>query len=111
MDVGIIGGGRTGTATAGTLLSNLAELRPAMLDVREAFSGATGCNGYRIESNLWELFLKLAAILQSKKARNVTEFRMGILDKILAIPDPEGVTEECQIRKVKAVDVYFDAES
>ena len=36
---------------------------------------------------------------------------MGILDKMIAIADAEGVTEECQIRKVEAVDVYFNAES
>ena len=36
---------------------------------------------------------------------------MGILDKMIAIADAEGITEECQIRRVEAVDMYFDAAS
>ncbi|PUU74195.1 FAD dependent oxidoreductase-domain-containing protein [Tuber borchii] len=111
VDVVIIGSGITGTAAARTLLSNSPDLRVAMLDAREACSGATGRNGGHIKPNSWELFPKLVAIFGREKARKVTEFRMGILDKMIAIADAEGVTEECQIRKVEAVDVYFDAES
>ena len=111
VDVVIIGSGITGTAAARTLLSNSPELRVAMLDAREACSGATGRNGGHIKPSPWELFPNLSAILGREKARKVTEFRMGILDKMIAIADAEGVTEECQIRKVEAVDVYFDAES
>ena len=36
---------------------------------------------------------------------------MGILDKMIAIADAEGVTEECQIREVEVVDVHFNTES
>ena len=36
---------------------------------------------------------------------------MGILDKMIAIVDVEGVAKECRIRKVEAVDMHFDAES
>ncbi|PUU73949.1 hypothetical protein B9Z19DRAFT_1093978 [Tuber borchii] len=82
-----------------------------MLDAREVCSGAIGCKGGHIKPNSWELFPKLVAIFGRDKARKLTEFRMGILDKMIAIADAEGVTEECQIRKEEAVDVYFDAES
>ncbi|PUU75215.1 hypothetical protein B9Z19DRAFT_1154638 [Tuber borchii] len=77
VDVVVIGSGITGTAAARTLLSNSPGLRVAMLDARELI--ATG----------------LVAIFGREKARKVKEFRMGI---------PEGVTEECQIRKVEVVD-------
>ncbi|CUS11023.1 unnamed protein product [Tuber aestivum] len=110
-DVVIIGSGITGTAAARTLLSSSPDLRVAMLDAREACSGATGRNGGHIKPNPWEVFPGLAAALGKEKARKVTEFRMGVLDKMIAIADEEGVTAECQIRKVEAVDVYFDTES
>ncbi|PWW75437.1 nucleotide-binding domain-containing protein [Tuber magnatum] len=110
-DVVIIGSGITGAAAARTLLSSSPDLRVAMLDAREACSGATGRNGGHIKPNPWELFPGLAAVLGRGKARKVTEFRMGILDKMIAIADAEGATEECQIRKVEAVDVHFDTES
>ncbi|CAZ82247.1 unnamed protein product [Tuber melanosporum] len=110
-DVVIIGSGITGTAAARTLLSNSPDLRVAMLDAREACSGATGRNGGHIKPNPWELFPALAAVLGREKARKVTEFRRGILDKMIAVADAEGVTGECQIRKVEAADVHFDAES
>ncbi|PUU73967.1 hypothetical protein B9Z19DRAFT_1093990, partial [Tuber borchii] len=102
VDVVIIGSGITGNTAARTLLSNSSDLRVAMLDAREACSGETGRNGGHIKPNAWELFPKLAAIFAREKARKVTEFRMGILDKMIAIADAEGV---------EAVDVYFDTES
>ncbi|PUU76794.1 hypothetical protein B9Z19DRAFT_1087583 [Tuber borchii] len=74
----------------------------AMLDAREVCSGEIGRKGGHIKPNSGELFLKLVAIFGREKARKVTEFRMGILDKMIAIADAEGV---------EAVDVYFDAES
>jgi len=107
----IIGSGITGTAAARTLLANSPDLRVAMLDAREACSGATGRNGGHIKPNPWELFPGLTPTLGREKARKVTEFRMGILDTMIAVADAEGVTEECQIRKVEALDVHFDAES
>ena len=94
----IIGSGKTGTAAARTLLSNSPDLRVAMLDAREACSGATGRNGGHIKPNPWELIPNLAAIFGREKARKLTEFRMSILDnKTIEIADAEGVTEECQI--------------
>ena len=97
-DVVIIGSGKTGTAAARTLLSNSPDLRVAMLDAREACSGATGRNGGHIKPNPWELIPNLAAIFGREKARKLTEFRMSILDnKTIEIADAEGVTEECQI--------------
>ncbi|RPB03410.1 nucleotide-binding domain-containing protein [Choiromyces venosus 120613-1] len=110
-DVVIIGSGITGTAAARTLLSNSPDLRVAMLDARETCSGATGRNGGHIKPNPWELFPGLTKTLGRDKARKVTEFRMGILDKMIGIAEAEGVAEDCQIRRVEAVDVHLDAES
>ena len=81
-----------------------------MLDAWEACSDATGRNGGHIKANPWGLFQNLAIMFRREKAEKVTEFRMGILDKMIVIVDTEGVIEECQIRKVEAVDVHFDAE-
>ena len=78
VDVVIIGSGITSTAAARTLLSNSPELRVAMLDACEACLGATGRNGGHIKPDPWELFPRLAGILEREKARKVTEFRMGM---------------------------------
>ena len=50
-------------------------------------------------------------MFRREKAEKATEFRMGVLDKMIAITDAEGVAKESRYRKVEVVDVHFDAES
>ncbi|KAF7122045.1 hypothetical protein CNMCM5793_009600 [Aspergillus hiratsukae] len=113
-EVVIIGSGVTGTSIARTLLKSRKagkETKPrpgvVILEARDVCSGATGRNGGHILETAEE-FADLEASHGLEAARKAMRFRMAHLQEIIKTADEYGLTEECQVRKVQFLSVYFD---
>lgn len=111
VDIVVIGSGITGTAVAKTLLDGkLGGLRVAMLEARDACSGATGRNGGHIKESAYLEYGSLKKKLGKKVAMEVVRFRLAHLDALLAVAEAEGeeVVKESQIRRCETADVCFE---
>lgn len=118
VDVVIIGSGITGIAVAKTLLeppdgkAQGEPLRVAMLEAREACSGATGRNGGHIKESAYLEYGFLKKKYGKEVAMEVIRFRLAHLDALIAVAEAEGeeVVKESRIRRCETVDVCFEEE-
>lgn len=116
VDVVIIGSGITGTAVAKTLLllqqldDGTPSLRVAMLDARDACSGATGRNGGHIKESAYLEYAGLKKKYGKAVAMEVVRFRLAHLDALVAVAEAEGadVVRESRIRRCDTADVCFE---
>lgn len=49
--------------------------------------------------------------LGKEKAMEVTRFRNSQLRALMKVAEEEGLREECQIREVEGVDIFFDEDT
>lgn len=117
VDVVIIGSGITGTVIAKTLLEppdgdNYTPLRIAMLDARDACSGATGRNGGHINEGAYLEYESLKKKHGKDTAMEIIRFRLAHLDALLAVAEAEGeeVVKDSQIRRCETAYVCFEEE-
>lgn len=110
VDVVVLGSGITGTAVARTLMGGKHGLRVAMLEARDACSGATGRNGGHIKESAYLEYAALKKRLGKEVAMQVVRFRMKHLDALIAVAEAEGpdVLRESQIRRCETADVCFE---
>lgn len=111
VDVVVIGSGITGTAVAKTLLETApSSLRVAMLDAREACSGATGRNGGHIKESAYLEYGALKKKYGREVAEEVVRFRLAHLEVLVGVAEAEGeaVVEGCGIRRCGTADVCFE---
>lgn len=112
VDVVVIGSGITGIAVAKTLLDSKlgGRLRVAMLEARDACSGATGRNGGHIKESAYLEYGSLKKKFGKEVAMEVVRFRLAHLDALLAVAEAEGeeVVKESQIRRCETADVCFE---
>ncbi|KAJ0415431.1 FAD dependent oxidoreductase-domain-containing protein [Aspergillus carlsbadensis] len=117
-DVVIIGSGVTGTSIARTLLTSRklhsgspSPSRPAVaiLEARDACSGATGRNGGHILET-GQQFAELETAHGVDAARRMIKFRLAHLGEMLRVAEEYGLDTHSQARKVQFLSVHFHDE-
>ncbi|KXJ93395.1 FAD dependent oxidoreductase-domain-containing protein [Microdochium bolleyi] len=116
-DVVIIGSGMSGTSVAWHLLvgdGHTAQTpfkpRIAMLEARQACSGATGRNGGHIRPSSWEEYATAKRVTTKDEAIKITRLRANHTQAIIAAAaklSPEA-RRWSSARSVDSLDVFFD---
>ncbi|KAF4994616.1 hypothetical protein FGRMN_5661 [Fusarium graminum] len=113
VDVVIIGSGITGTSVAWHLLKNTTSpLRIAMLEARQACSGATGRNGGHIRPAPYEEYAQAKEIFSNREAAKITTLRVAHVEALIsaAAELPEDGFLAAEARVVDSIDAFFDDE-
>lgn len=122
-DIAIIGSGMSGLSIAWHLLmddDNTATTtkkapvpRIAILEARQACSGATGRNGGHIRPSSYEEYVDAKKVTTQDQAAKITRFRAAHVDSLLraAARLPTGQERKAaSVRPVDSLDVYFEEE-
>lgn len=122
-DIVIIGSGMSGTSIAWHLLmdnnnnnnnnSKTPLPRIAMLEARQACSGATGRNGGHIRPSSYEEYVDAKKITTQDQAAKITKFRADHVDALLRAASRLPTEQErkaASVRTVDSLDVYFEDE-
>ncbi|KAG8157260.1 hypothetical protein KVR01_012968 [Diaporthe batatas] len=118
-DVVIIGSGISGTSIAWHLLkgttssSKTPPLRIAMLEARQACSGATGRNGGHIRPSSYAEYAEYAGakqIVAREEAARITRLRSAHVEALISAADslPEQGRLAAEARVVDSIDAFFD---
>ncbi|EGO19425.1 hypothetical protein SERLADRAFT_453397 [Serpula lacrymans var. lacrymans S7.9] len=107
-DIVIIGSGITAASFARTLFGENDSLHVVMLEARDACSGATGRNGGHINPPLYHDYTTLKGDYGEDTAKMIMRFRLSHLAEMKRAAAEEHLTEECQIREVETIDVFYD---
>lgn len=113
VDVVIIGSGMTGTSIAHYLLKNSPQdqpLRIAMLEARQACSGATGRNGGHIRPSSYAEYDSAKRGVSKEEAAKITRLRSAHVNALISAAnelDDEG-REASEARVVDSIDAFFD---
>ncbi|PSN61192.1 hypothetical protein BS50DRAFT_681014 [Corynespora cassiicola Philippines] len=126
VDIVIIGSGMTGTSIASHLLKSsgagaaaaaaaaaaVPPLRIAMLDAREACSGATGRNGGHIRPSSYAEYANAKEVVSREEAEKITRLRSAHVQALIEAAGELG--EEGRVaaeaRVVDSVDAFFEEE-
>jgi glycine/D-amino acid oxidase-like deaminating enzyme len=112
-DVIIIGSGITGTSVAWHLLRNsTSPPRIAMLEARQACSGATGRNGGHIRPSPYAEYAAAKNIFSNKEAAKITSLRVAHVEALISAAGelPEDGYLAAEARSVDSIDAFFDHE-
>ncbi|KAK8091350.1 FAD dependent oxidoreductase [Apiospora phragmitis] len=121
-DIVIIGAGMSGTSIAWHLLmdnnntnknslsTNKSLPRIAILEARQACSGATGRNGGHIRPSSYEEYADAKKVTTQDQAAKITRFRADHVDALLdaAARLPAPARRASSVRAVDSLDVYFE---
>ncbi|KAK7981310.1 DAO-domain-containing protein [Apiospora saccharicola] len=114
----IIGSGMSGTSIAWHLLmdsknSTKTPPRIAMVEARQACSGATGRNGGHIRPSSYEEYVDAKKVTTQEQAAKITKFRADHVDALLYAAGRLPTEQErkaASVRAVDSLDVYFEEE-
>ena len=121
VDVVIIGSGMTGTSIASHLLKSsgvgaaaaaVPPLRIAMLDAREACSGATGRNGGHIRPSSYAEYANAKEVGSREEAEKITRLRSAHVQALIEAAGELGEEGQgaAEARVVDSVDAFFEEE-
>lgn len=114
-DVVIIGSGISGTSVAWHLLMNNTGTAPrvAMLEARQACSGATGRNGGHIRPAPWSDYAEAKGRLNDSEVLKIARLRIAHVDALIGAADmlPEEGRAAAEARRVDSIDAYFEEET
>ncbi|KAK8079376.1 DAO-domain-containing protein [Apiospora hydei] len=105
----------SGTSIAWHLLmeSNATKVpRIAILEARQACSGATGRNGGHIRPSSYEEYVDAKQVTTQDQAAKITKFRANHVDALLGAAGrlPAQERRAASVRPVDSLDVYFEEE-
>ncbi|KAK7998449.1 ADP-ribosylation factor GTPase-activating protein GCS1 [Apiospora arundinis] len=115
-DVVIIGSGVAGTSVAWHLLmehkNNSTTKMPkvAMLEARQACSGATGRNGGHIRPSTYEDYEVNKQFTTKEEAAKIAKLRVHHVDALIRAANklPEAARKASSVREVDSLDVFFE---
>lgn len=112
-DVVIIGSGISGTSIAWHLLkeaNGTTPLRIAMLEARQACSGATGRNGGHIRPSSYSEYAGAKEAVTQDEAARITRLRSAHVEALISAADslPEEGRLAAEARVVDSIDAFFD---
>jgi glycine/D-amino acid oxidase-like deaminating enzyme len=110
VSIAVIGSGMTGISTAYHLLQEQPDLSVTVLEARSLISGATGRNGGHCKEVPYVDYDELKALHGKDVAGKILRFRLAQLDALFDVAGklaPNVITES-MLRRVEAVDLYFD---
>ncbi|KAH0427997.1 FAD dependent oxidoreductase [Colletotrichum camelliae] len=111
-DVVIIGSGMSGTSIAWHLLKDNATkpLRVAMIEARQACSGATGRNGGHIRPSSYSEYAGAKQYVSQAEAAKITRLRSAHVDALISAANslPEEGRQAAEARVVDSIDAFFD---
>ncbi|KAJ0328453.1 hypothetical protein COL922a_013207 [Colletotrichum nupharicola] len=111
-DVVIIGSGMSGTSIAWHLLKDNATnpLRIAMIEARQACSGATGRNGGHIRPSSYSEYAGAKQSVSQAEAAKITRLRSAHVDALISAANslPEEGRIAAEARVVDSIDAFFD---
>lgn len=112
-DVVIIGSGISGTSIAWHLLkeaNKTSPLRIAMLEARQACSGATGRNGGHIRPSSYSEYAGAKEAVSQEEAAKITRIRSAHVEALISAANslPEEGKLAAEARVVDSIDAFFD---
>lgn len=112
-DVVIIGSGISGTSIAWHLLkqaNGTGPLKIAMLEARQACSGATGRNGGHIRPSSYSEYAGAKENVAQEEAAKITRLRSAHVEALISAADslPEDGRLAAEARVVDSIDAFFD---
>lgn len=112
-DVVIIGSGISGTSIAWHLLkeaNRTTPLRIAMLEARQACSGATGRNGGHIRPSSYSEYAGAKEAVTQDEAAKITRLRSAHVEALISAASslPEDGRQAAEARVVDSIDAFFD---
>lgn len=112
-DVVIIGSGISGTSIAWHLLkeaNRTTPLRIAMLEARQACSGATGRNGGHIRPSSYSEYAGAKEAVSQDEAAKITRMRSAHVEALISAANslPEDGRLGAEARVVDSIDAFFD---
>ncbi|KAL3302209.1 FAD dependent oxidoreductase [Colletotrichum asianum] len=111
-DVVIIGSGMSGTSIAWHLLKDNATnpLRIAMIEARQACSGATGRNGGHIRPSSYSEYAGAKQSVSQDEAAKITRLPSAHVDALISAANslPEEGHQAAEARVVDSIDAFFD---
>jgi glycine/D-amino acid oxidase-like deaminating enzyme len=110
VDVVIIGSGITGTSVARHLLKEQPDLRIAMVEAREACSGATGRNGGHIRPSAYEEYDRAKESQDAEEAAKIVHLRAAHVQALIEAADELDAVgrDAAEARTVDSIDAFFD---
>ncbi|KAM5343460.1 hypothetical protein ACJ41O_011997 [Fusarium nematophilum] len=114
-DVVIIGSGITGASIAWHLLMNATTPPPpriAMLEARQACSGATGRNGGHIRPSPYSEYADAKETLPKSEAAKITKLRAAHVEALISAAEelPDDGRFAAEARVVDSIDAFFDGD-
>ncbi|KAF6802622.1 hypothetical protein CMUS01_15304 [Colletotrichum musicola] len=114
-DIVIIGSGLTGTSVAWHLLKEHNGTRPlriAMVEARQACSGATGRNGGQIRPAPYLDHFSFKEDFSDEEAVKITKFQVAHVEALLSAANslPEEGRQAAEARTVDSIDAFFNEE-
>lgn len=112
-DVVIIGSGISGTSIAWHLLKEANRTTPlhiAMLEARQACSGATGRNGGHIRPSSYSEYAGAKEAVAQEEAAKITRLRSAHVEALISAANslPEDGRLAAEARVVDSIDAFFD---
>lgn len=116
VDVVITGSGMTGASIAHHLLKNGSQTQPlkiAMLEARQACSGATGRNGGHIRPSSYDEYDLQKEVVGKEEAAKITRLRAAHVGALISAANELDETgrEASEARPVDSIDAFFDQTS
>ncbi|KAK1624152.1 FAD dependent oxidoreductase-domain-containing protein [Colletotrichum phormii] len=113
VDVVIIGSGMSGTSIAWHLLkenNSTTPLRVAMIEARQACSGATGRNGGHIRPSSYAEYAGAKSTVSQSEAAKIIRLRSAHVNALISAANslPEEGRLAAEARVVDSIDAFFD---